>query len=209
MKNNTIILEKEPFICERLVSTKENIDLISTFKPKYEEGSALAEYLYFQAFNDQNSHKMKTYIIKDKNSGELVGYFSLKAGMVSDKDGYHTIKINGREEEISGFKALPGIELAYFAINGSYSESHTEYEGLGKVIFYYFICPIVKQASELIGAHFLFLYALNQDSLIEYYKSLKFYRLGSIKEEKLHSRVRPINNIKCTFMCQKIENLYL
>lgn len=209
MENNTaVILEKEPFVCERLVKSSENIELISTFRSKYRQGDALANYLYTEAFNDQDQYKMRTYIVKDKNTGELVGYFSLKAGMVSDKDGYHKIKINGREEEMAGFNALPGIELVYFAVNGAYSEAHAEYKGLGMVIFYYFICPIIKQVSELIGVHFIFLYSLNQSSLIEYYKTLKFYRLGSIKEEKLHNRVRPITNTKCIFMCQRIENLY-
>lgn len=203
-----LTLENELFICEKITDTEENRILINNFLPKYYKGTALTIYLRGKSLTDEKEFKMRTYLVKDKETKELVGYFSLKAGMVSQDEGYRPDYKNGRLTEKYTFDALPGIELANFAVNGAYCEAHEEYEGIGKIIFHDFICPIVKIVSEQIGVYFLFIFALNEAPLINYYQTLNFKRIGLIKEKKLHNRIRPDYDGECIFMCQRIENLY-
>lgn len=56
-----------------------------------ENGEGLREYIQYYAISDENAGTMRTYIVRDNYSSELVGYFSLKAGLIS---------MNEHEEEI-------------------------------------------------------------------------------------------------------------
>ncbi len=61
----------------------------------------------------------RTNLVKDALSGELVTYFSLRTGLI-------TIQIQG-----DSFDSVPAIELANFAINKRYKDSHPETQKLG------------------------------------------------------------------------------
>ena len=108
----------------------------------------------------------------------------------------------GKEKET--FDSIPAIELANFAVNNTYKESHPEYEGIGKIIFFDFIKPLVREVSEKIGVKSLYIYALPVERLIEYYKSLNFERVEAFIEEKLHKRLRPLYDEECIFMFQTL-----
>lgn len=96
-----------------------------------------------------------------------LGYFSLKAGLISYNE--HDVpvvdEITGEEvvDEETGekkmrrvFDKLPGVELADFAVNQTYIDNHPDLKGVGLVIYNKFILPVVREAAETIGIKMLF-----------------------------------------------------
>ena len=69
---------------------------------------------------------MRTYVVRDNFSSELVGYFSLKAGLISVNE-VHT-------EGETTFDTIPGVEVANFAVNNTYLQKHKEMRGTGLII---------------------------------------------------------------------------
>ena len=130
-----------------------------------------------------------------------MGYFSLKAGLVS---------LNEREVEVQEgeskrteilFDTVPGVELANFAINSSYIKNRPSVKGIGVVIFQQFVLPIVRQVAENVAVKILYIFALPYDGLIKRYKDVYgFERLGEYDEHELHKRLKPAYDQSCVFM---------
>ena len=111
---------------------------------------------------DEEAGTMRTYIVRDNRSSELVGYFSIKAGLISYNE--HDVAVvdetTGKEkiDEATGetvmrrvFDTLPGVELADFAVNQAYIKNHPDLKGVGLVIYDKFILPVIRKAAETIG----------------------------------------------------------
>lgn len=190
-------LQNELFYCEHLLDNPQNVELIKEFQIKQNTGHGLEVYLKQYSVIEEEEHSARTYIVKDNITHEIVGYFSLKAGMIA---------ANERKTLFtSEFDSIPGIELANFAVNSMYKEAHSEYEGIGKIIFVDFILPIARKAANHIGITYLYIFALPYDTLINYYKSLGFGRLSFLEEFFMHRRIRPRYDKRCIFMAQKIN----
>ena len=101
-------LRFEPkFYREHLGEKSDHKSLIQDFQPTRPEGYGLTRYLQDQAFVDEESGNIRTYLIRQKGSGELVGYYSIRAG-----------NILLRQKESTN--VISGIELTNFAVNGKY-----------------------------------------------------------------------------------------
>ena len=98
------ILKNETFYCEHLGKSKNDLQDIQNFSVKDVRGEGLAYYLKKFAVDDENNEIMRTYFVRDNNSSEFVGYFSLKAGLVSFNE--------GGTGAVADFDTLPGVELA-------------------------------------------------------------------------------------------------
>ena len=77
------ILSNEGFYCYHLGENKNDKTDIQLFSVKDVRGQGLENYIKHSAFYDEEDNTMRTYLIRDNVSSELVGYFSLKAGLVS------------------------------------------------------------------------------------------------------------------------------
>lgn len=195
MQNN-IVLENELFYCEHILASNKTKNELAKFTVKKKTGDGLVNYLQNYALKDEQSGEMRTYLVRDKDTDEIVGYFSLKSGMVSinERGGFFH-----RE-----FDCVAGIELANFAVNNSYKESHNDFDGIGKIIFYYFIMPIVKSVSKQIGVRMLFIFSLPYENLMSYYRTLHFERLSVSEEYFVHRRIKPRYDKNCVFMYQPL-----
>lgn len=184
------------FYCEPILASEENVSLIKSFETR-KEGQGLCLYLKKQAINDELDKLMRTYLVKDKETKELVGYFSLKAGMVT------------YNESILGnaFDSMPGIEIANFAVNEFYKKNHAEeiQESIGVTIFVNFILPIIEEVSSQIGIKIIYVFALPSENLIKFYQKLNFQRLPRWVERKIHKRIKPNYDKECIFMCQLVK----
>ena len=126
--------------------------------------------------------------MRDNSSSEMVGYFSLKAGLISlnERQVESTDSETGEKKKVTVFDTLPGVELANFAVNSTYVHNHEELKGLGVVIFNQFILPIVRQTSDNVGVKILYIFALPYDDLIKsYHDRYGFSRLGNPYEDEL------------------------
>lgn len=135
---------------------------------------------------------MRTYLVRDKDTDELAGYFSLKAGLAT-----HNEEQEGQRIE---FDTIPGVELANFAVNGAYLERHAVAKGCGEAIYRELIREVVRQASEIVGVAIIYLFALPDARVIENYERYGFRRLAQSREDKIHSRLKPRYDQKCIFM---------
>lgn len=204
-------LQSELFYCNHLgVSDKDEQDIMN-FTIRDEKGAGLLKYIQFFAFPEEDEGLMRTYMVRDNRSSELVGYFSLKAGLISYNE--HDVpvvdEITGEEvvDEETGekkmrrvFDTLPGVELADFAVNQTYIDNHPDLKGVGLVIYNKFILPVVREAAETIGIKILYLFALPYEDLIDRYKTYGFSRLEKKLEEELHKRLKPLYDDDCKFM---------
>lgn len=209
------ILQTDLFYCDHIGASPNDEQDISNFTVHDSRGMNLKNYIQNVAFSDEASRQMRTYLVRDNFSSELVGYFSLKSGLISynERDVLVIDEITGEEiiDKITGknkmrrtFDTMPGIELANFAVNQSYISMHPDLKGTGLVIFNNFILPIVKQASDLVGTALIYIFALPYEELISRYEQYGFLRLETSLETQLHSRLKPYYDEHCIFMFQPI-----
>ena len=186
------VLNNDKYYCEHLTTSEKNLQDIQNFSVKHANGEGLANYVKNSALYDEADGVMRTYFVRDNVSHELVGYFSLKAGLVSLNEGN-----SGR---VADFDTLPGVEVANFAVNNSYCQKHSAAKGIGFIIFADFIKPLIKKAAELVGVKVIYIFALPFEELISHYEKYGFRRLNSQSEIELHKRLKPRYDSECIFM---------
>lgn len=191
-----IVLSNELMYVEHINDSQLTDEELKDFDVFHKEGENLALYLKRFAEIEENNNLMRTYIVRDNIDDSVVGYFSLKAGMVSAEN-----ISDGKEVTL---RTRPGIELANFAINSTYLKKHKNLKGCGIMIFSEFVMEIVRSTSKLIGVTDIYIFSLPVNSLIERYKEYGFVRLNEEDEEALHARLKPIYDEGCIFMYQKI-----
>lgn len=91
-------LRFEPkFYREHLGEKSDHKSLIQDFQPTGPEDYGLTRYLQDQAFVDEESGNIRTYLIRQKGTGELVGYHSIRAGNILLRQNESTNVISGIE----------------------------------------------------------------------------------------------------------------
>lgn len=190
------MLRNNAFFCEHLGASVNDERDIQNFSVKDSRGEGLLNYIKNFAFEDEARKRMRTYLVRANASSEIVGYFSLKAGLISFNE--------GNPNEIANFDTLPGIELANFAVNNEYLKKNPDAKGLGLLIFNDFILPIVEDVSNRIGAEVLYIFALPFEGLIKQYGRYGFRRLDPKHEAELHKRLKPRYDSECIFMYQTL-----
>lgn len=190
------LLSNDIFYCDHLGASEQDKNDIQAFSVKDVRGEGLVNYIKNFAFDDEARKRMRTYLVRAKDTSELVGYFSLKAGLISFNE--------GDPNEIANFDTLPGIELANFAVNNEYLRKNPNAKGLGLLIFNDFILPIVEDVSSRVGAEVLYIFALPFEGLIRQYNKYDFRRLDPEHEAELHRRLKPRYDSECIFMYQML-----
>ena len=185
------VVDTKDYTIEHLFDSPENQDLIANFEAT-NDAAGLEGYLKYQSVEDEENNCSRTYLVKDALSAELAAYFSLRTGLI-------TIQVQD-----DSFDSVPGIELANFAINKRYKDSHPETSGLGFYVFKKFILPIVQRMSVYVGANSLYIFALPEERLIKHYGDMGFYRLPESQEKFVQCHVKPKYDEGCIFMYQPI-----
>ncbi len=193
-------LENSFLYCTHYNATKDVQTKISGFSVS-ENGANLGYYLRRVAAYEEKSGLARTYLVYEKETDDLVAYFSLRCGHVLQN-------INRRLFRTKSFDAIPGIEFANWAIDVNFNntfKSTVNNMKLGTLIFRDFVMPIVTDAQLLVGARLLYLYALPHDELINYYEtSMGFRRLPPTEEKQVHRFSRPRYDNNCIFMFQRL-----
>ncbi|MBQ6780826.1 MAG: hypothetical protein IJP62_06295 [Treponema sp.] len=190
-----IPIESDRFTYEHLFDRKKNLAEIQQFTIDKPTGKGLEFYLKNMAEYEERKRSNRTYLVRDKNTDEIAGYFSLRTGLFTLD--------SGREKESDDditFYSVPSIELSNFAVNSAYRSQHLEISKIGKDIFANFVLPIAQYTAQLVGVQALHIYALPQDDLIEHYQSFGFHRLNAEMEAFVHKHVKPMYDKRCIFM---------
>ena len=188
------LLQNNEFYCDH-ISDADRQDIMN-FSARDERGEGLVNYLQRFAFPDEKEGDMRTYLVRDNETSELAGYFSLKAGLVSLNE--------TKTKTGADFDVVPGIEVANFAVNEEYIQKKPDLKGLGITIFVDFIRPLVKDVSQRVGVKVIYLFALPFERLIRRYMQYGFERLESDNEADLHKRLKPRYDEGCVFMYQML-----
>ena len=190
------LINNEIFYCEPLLANEENLRLIQKFHVAAETGLGLEIYLKKYAVSDELSHEARTYLVKDNMTNEIVGYFSLKTGMVASRKKWSFFHVE--------IDSLPAVELANFAVNSEYRATHNEQKGIGSIIFLDFVLPIIKMAADRVGIYIIYIFALPYSNLIRYYETLNFKRLSKVEEAFIHRNYKPRYDEGCIFMSRPL-----
>jgi hypothetical protein len=181
----------EDFVVEHLFTSPENHDLIQSFSVG-KSAMGLEIFLKEVAEREEYEKQTRTYLIKDRITGELVCYFSMRTGLV-------TLQVDG-----DAFDSLSAVELSNFAMNQVYKANHPNAKRLGSYFFKRFILPLAQFVSEYIGVSTLYIYALPEDKLMNHYKKLGFSRLPEEQEKFVQNHVKPKYDEGCIFMYQPL-----
>ena len=201
--SNKGILRSEMFYIEHLNPTsKTDLTDIENFSIDAPEGQGLSAYLKEYSCLDEVNREMRTYLVRDVQTDELVGYFSLKAGLISLNEAEVEIEDSetGEHRIVREFDTLPAVELANFAVNSNYINAYPYQKGVGYVIFKKFIIPMINEAASYVGVQMVYIYALPYEKLINRYQRYGFSRLPEEEENDLHRRLKPRYDESCKFM---------
>lgn len=183
------ILDTAMYSLEHINDSSENAMLIKQFETN-ENSPGLEYYLKDIALYDETHNLSRTYLVKDKTTQELAGYFSLRTGLIT------------RQVKDDRFDSIPAIELANFAVNSDYKKNHSDIKLLGFYIFKNFIIPLTECLGKYLGIHALYIYALPNERLIEHYGKMGFSRLPPEQEQFVQFHVKPKYDEGCIFMYQ-------
>ena len=185
------VLDTDDFTVEHIFDSPENKELISDFCA-LNGAEGLESYLKIQSFDDEENLYARAYLVKDKVTKELAGYFTLRSGLITIQ-AYH-----------ESFDTISAVELSNFAMNKNYRNNHLETAKMGAFILKRFIIPLAKIMSRYIGIRTLYIYALSDEKLIEHYTRLGFTRLSKKQEKFVQNHIKPKYDENCVFMFQNL-----
>ncbi len=183
------VLDSELYSVEHISNSSHDLSLIKSFATN-DNSRGLEYYLKDAAWFDEENNLSRTYLVKDKATQELAGYFSLRTGLIT------------KQVKDEKFDSIPALELANFAVNTNYKKNHPDIKLLGFYIFRNFIIPLAECFCKYIGIHALYIYALPNDRLIEHYSKMGFSRLPAEQEQFVQFHVKPKYDDGCIFMYQ-------
>ena len=188
-----IPIENNDYYYEHLTSRYKNLEDIKTFTVAKQSGKGLERFLKESAVQDEENHANRTYLVRNKKTDEIAGYFSLRN---------NSFVINTGTEGEKSLYTLSSIELSNFAVNSVYRARHPELPKIGQMMFTRFILPIAHYLADFIGIQALHIYALPEDDLVNYYAALGFSSLPQEMEAYIHEHIKPAYDEDCVFMYQ-------
>ena len=171
--------------------------LINNPQNKEEEDLAAIVLEQFRAGKDISDEEIKRFINEKARKKQSILNYIL--GDKSRDPNKHIIRVSNTHS---------GIELVHFCSNEQAKMVWKRYDlphSLGKIVFWYFVVPIIQKVREAVGCKYLFLFAADNTedgTLINYYNvELKLNRPCDIGTSK------PIYDLNCVFMCREITEL--
>lgn len=177
-----------PFYIDELSQDLNSYEL-KMFRIQHDE-TDLKKYLCKVAKKHQSDCINKTFLVREKNSNNLVAFFCLKSA---------TLPYNDKDEVF----LIPAVELTHFAVDERYKNIFDKNADIktGEFIFWNFIIPYVNNAKSCIAIKDLFIFAIKNDDLINYYKTrLGFKEIENIDEKIFFEYAKPKYDENCKFL---------
>ncbi len=177
-----------PFYVEELSPDLNSYEL-KMFRIQHDE-TQLTKYLCKLAKEHQTQSINKTFLVREKGSKNLVAFFCLKAA---------TLPYNDKDEIF----LIPAVELTHFAVDERYKDIFDKTSDIktGEVIFWNFIIPYINEARHYIAIKDLYIFAINNPKLINYYKDrLGFHEIEKIEDKCFFEYAKPEYDDYCKFL---------
>ncbi|MBQ9205693.1 MAG: hypothetical protein IJ158_03145 [Treponema sp.] len=162
---------------------------LKMFRVQHDE-IQLSAYLKKFAKKHEAGGDNRIYFVRSVATGQFVAWFGLKAA---------TLPYNDKGSSF----LIPAVELTHFAVDERAKLNAKESGGMrtGEFIFWNFIVPIVRRASENIACKSLFLFAIDNPKLISYYKTvLGFKEINSVDDKQFFEYAAPDYDEGCRFL---------
>lgn len=171
-----------------------------------EKAPGLERYLKRRARAEDMINRARTYLIIDKATKEIAAYFTLKTGLITEPVNFYNSRFHiwFPIDRNTPFDTISAIELTNIAVNDLYRKDHPVKECFMAYLLDQFILPIIDIVQEYIGIERLYLFALPQNKLINYYKSLGFKKVSFGESSYYNQHIRPQYDDFCTFMYAEI-----
>nr|WP_317359145.1 N-acetyltransferase [uncultured Tyzzerella sp.] len=180
------------YLLEEKLDDNKHFEEVSYFSCGNE---ALDLFLKCEAFKYNEDGQGNTYIIKLKDTDEIIGYYTLKANTIQ----IYNIKTRIKESH-------PAIEIARLAVNNDYKNNK-----FGTTIFFHYILPKIKEVKKLIGINTIMLFSIHEDideyEHINNKKTLKYFyeKLGfNLAEDEVQKFIEDDYNEGCKLMYMSI-----
>ena len=173
-----------------------------------EKAPGLEKYLKNNAQIEDMINRTRTYLIIDRSTKEIVAYFTLKTGLITEPINYYRSSLTVLPYPMtvnSPFKTLSAIELTNIAINDFYKNDHTLKKQFMAYLLDQFILPVIDIVQKYIGIEYLYLFALPHEKLIQYYERLGFMNVPLRKRHYYNQHIRPQYDDNCIFMYTRLS----
>ena len=188
---------------ERLTDNIDNKRCIRSFSNSRNDN--LEEYLKRAAWGEDKERKTAVYLIKYE--GEIVCYFALRCGMLlrngKKKSGEMT-EPELDQNHICVNATVPAMEIAHFCMNERWTQKYEVAKGIGSIIFYRYILPLIYQSGRYAGCKYVYLYAADEtedETLVKYYESLFFKKISDVD----YYHVFPRYDMRCVLMFAALD----
>lgn len=181
-------MTKSHLYVERL-SQDTNSYEFKMFRVQHDE-TQLGSYLKKLAKKHDASGDNRIYLVRSVVTKQLIAWFGLKAATLPYND-------------ITSSFLVPAVELTHFAVDERAKRNVVNSGGMrtGEFIFWNFIIPIVREASQLIACKDLFIFAIDNPKLISYYKNiLGFKEIKDTDETQFFEYAAPDYDEGCRFL---------
>lgn len=137
---------------------------------------------------DYDEHKLgNTYLLFETNSNTLLAFYTIKANGIQIYD-----------TETNEYNAIPVIEIARIAVHHEFQNS-----GIGKMLFYDYILPKIKDVSEKIAVSAIMVFVESHNETgINFYKSIGFKK----PDENVQKYISETFNEKCDLYVVSLSN---
>ncbi len=200
-------LKFDNFTCEPYsASLASYLSKFNVLKVKDETGT---EVYYNELENEirdagrlSDADIFKTYLVfynHGSNQKELACVFSIRCS---------SMHFQNKSKRNFFSEIVPCIELVYFAVDDNYQKNHPEIKGTGSMVFDSFIVQIVQELNRLCGCKYLFLFAINDKKLVQYYiKRMDFQELPEKEEAAVIKNLQTVVTKGCKFLFQDIAKI--
>ena len=189
-----IITQTILFDCERLLDNN-NYYLVKTRFKAIKDAEGITSYFKKQSIKDDKDNYCRNYVIKLKNTEQIIACFSLKAGAIPYVENIEKVTIS------KDSKLIPAIEIVNVAINEYFKNAVKQIdEKIGKVLYFSVIEEIIKSVASIIGVQTVYLFAANE-KLANYYESWGFHKIEDLAyNSKLAQEWQNTYSQNCIFM---------
>ena len=186
----TVITRNPEYTNERKIRQKvrENFSKIVSEQVSFGKNEDMLEYLKNDAITTELTHKSRNFIIIDQEiSGdrfEILGFFTLTLKIVNvqelDNDNKKSFVLSGKNARNLNY--IPGLLIAQFGRNLHFNKM-TGQQVMELVV------EKIQLAQSILGGKMVYLDSVNEDKVINFYKSFGFVEYGEIIRDNKHPDV--------------------
>jgi len=144
----------------------------------------IENFLYNKAITFEKKIRTRTYLLLNKNTLEVAGYFSIAISVLYANEVKEKILLEiGNLQEA---KDIPCLLIGQIAKSDNYKDVK-----LGDTLMEYTIEKL-EIANKIIGGRFILLDAIHNEKVIDYYKKFGFFEIEHLDKEKENIKmIRP------------------